>query len=68
MWIKGMKIEFETKSLSPQKERKELTPQTHLSRGSLSPEVPAVLAEGWKEANIRMGLLRCGTGKSGPED
>lgn len=28
-----------------------------LSGGSLSPEVPAVLAEGWKEANIRMGLL-----------
>lgn len=33
---------------------------THLSGGSLSPEVPAVLAEGWKEANIRMGLLRLG--------
>lgn len=27
-----------------------------------------MLAEGWKEANIRMGLLRCGTGKSEPED
>lgn len=42
------------------------TGQTYLSGGSLSPEDPAVLAEGWKEANIRMGLLRWETGKSAP--
>lgn len=41
--------------------------ESHLSGGSPSPEVPAVLAEGWKEANIRMGLLGLGRGKSGPE-
>lgn len=37
--------------------------ESHLSGGSPSPEVPAVLAEGWKEANIRMGLLGLGRGK-----
>lgn len=37
--------------------------EAHLSGGSPSPEVPAVLAEGWKEANIRMGLLGLGRGK-----
>lgn len=62
-----MKKWLETEDLNNTEAKRGVTgkgAESHLSGGSPSPEGPAVLAEGWKEANIRMGLLGLGREKS----
>lgn len=63
VWVRGITTTFKGPRSEEARGITGKGVESHLSGGSPSPEAPAVLAEGWKEANIRMGLLGLGRKK-----